>query len=410
MDFRLSARQEEIRATARHVAETVVAPRAAAIDREGQYPEDVFRAFRDAGLLRLGFPEEMGGTGDGMLGLAIAVEEVAKYCSASGLLLLTTRLATSGVMIGGTDAQRDHYVRGVAEGRLRGCFALTEPGTGSDSAAITTTARREGDEYVIDGAKLWAGQATAADFAMVVAKTDAAAGSRGVSVFLVDLPNPGFRIVRQLPKMGVLGVPVVEIHLEGLRVPASALLGEEGRGFKLVMRHLNVVRPLVAARGVGLAAGAVEYALAYAQKRSTFGQPIVEHQAVGFPLADLAIEIEAARLLTHRAAWLVDEGGSDRDIAHYLSMAKAMASEVAIRAADRALQTLGGIGYLKDYPTERYYRDARQLTLVEGTSEIHRLIILRAMRDGLLSWGYDVDAAGGLPTGERTSLAEVALV
>jgi alkylation response protein AidB-like acyl-CoA dehydrogenase len=406
MDFRLSDRQEEIRATARRIAETVVAPRAAAIDQEGVYPEDVFEAFRDAGLLRLGFPEEMGGTGDGMLGLALAVEEVAKYCSASGLLLLTTRLATSGIMIGGTDAQKDHYVRGVAEGRLRGCFALTEPNTGSDSAAITTTAVREGDEYVINGAKLWAGQATAADFAMVVAKTDPGAGSKGVSIFLVDLPNPGFRIVRHLPKMGVLGVPVVEIALDDLRVPASAMLGEENRGFRLVMRHLNVVRPLVAARGVGLAAGAVEYALAYAERRRTFGQAIVEHQAIGFPLADLAIEIEAARLLTHRAAWLVDEGGSDRDIAHYLSMAKAMASEVAVSAADRALQTLGGIGYLKDWPTERYYRDARQLMLVEGTSEIHRLIILRAMRDGLLGWGYDVDAAGGLPTGERTLVAD----
>ena len=279
---------------------------------------------------------------------------------------------------------------------------MTEPSTGSDSAAITTTAVRDGDEYVIDGAKLWAGQATAADFALVVAKTDLAAGSRGVSAFLVDLPNPGVRIVRQLPKMGVLGVPVVEIHLDRLRVPTTALLGEENRGFKLVMRHLNVVRPLVAARGVGLAMGAVEYALAYAQQRQTFGQPIVEHQAIGFPLAELAIEIEAARLLTYRAAWLVDQGGSDRDIAHYLSMAKAMASEVAIRAADRALQTLGGIGYLRDYPTERYYRDARQLTLVEGTSEIHRLIILRAMRDGLVDWGYDVEAAGGLPTGRPT--------
>ena len=398
MDFGLSERQEAIRATARELAERVVAPRAAAIDRDGVYPEDIFVAFRDAGLLRLGFPEELGGTGDGLVGLTLAIEEIAKYCNSSALMLLTARLATSGILIGGTPEQRETYVRGVAEGRLRGCFALTEPGTGSDSAAITTTAVRDGGDFVINGAKLWAGQATEADFAMVVAKTDPDAGSRGISIFLVDLPNPGFQIVRQLPKMGVLGVPVVEIRLENLRVPASALLGEENRGFKLVMRHLNVVRPLVAARGVGLAAGAVQYALAYAEQRQTFGQPIVEHQAVGFPLAECAMEIEAARLLTWRAAWLVDQEGSDRDIAHYLSMAKAMASEVAVRAADRALQTMGGIGYLKDYPTERYYRDARQLMLVEGTSEIHRLIILRAMRDGLLDWGFDVDAIGGLPT------------
>lgn len=400
MDFRLTERQEEIRATARRIAEEVIAPRAAQVDAEGAYPQDFFEAFRDAGLLRLPFPEEFGGTGDGMLGMAIAIEEVAKYESSAGLMLLTTRLATSGIMIGGTPEQKDRYVRGVAEGRLRGCFALTEPGAGSDSAAIETTATRDGDEYVLNGAKLWAGQATVADFAIVVAKTNPEAGSRGVSVFIVDLPNPGFKIVRHLPKMGVLGVPVVEIHLENCRVPASALLGQENEGFKLVMKHLNVVRPLVAARGVGLAVGAVQYALEYGKRRHTFGQPILDHQAIGFPLAELAIEIEAARLLTYRSAWLVDQGGSDRDIAHYLSMAKAKASEVAVKAADRALQTLGGYGYLKDYPTERYYRDARQLMLVEGTSEIHRLIILRAMRDGLLDWGYDAELASGFPTGK----------
>jgi len=308
---------------------------------------------------------------------------------------------TSSIAMVGTAEQKERYVRGVAEGRLRGCFALTEPEAGSDSAHIEATAVRDGDSYVINGAKLWAGQATVADYALVVAKTDPGAGTRGISAFLVDLPNPGFRIVRELPKMGVLNVPVVEIDLHNCRVPASALLGEEGRGFPLVMRHLNVVRPLVAARCVGQAAGATQYALAYARQRRTFGEPLIEHQAIAFDLAELAMEIEAARLLTYRAAWLVDNGQDDRSVAHFLSMAKAKASEVAVRAADRAVQILGGYGYLKDYAAERYYRDARQLMIVEGTSEIHRLIISRALNDGLLDWGYDVEAAGGLPHDDR---------
>ena len=397
MDFEPSEQHRRVRELAARVAREVVAPRAAAVDREGRYPEDYFAAFRDAGLLGLGFGEEWGGGGAGTLGLAIAVEELAKYCATAGLLLLTTRLATAAVAMAGTPAQRERYLRGVASGRLRGAFALTEPGAGSDAAAITTTAARDGDGYLLNGTKLWAGQATVADFVIVVAKTDPGAGARGVSAFIVDLPNPGFRITRELPKMGVLGMPVVEIALRDCHVPAAALLGEEHRGFPLVMRHLNVVRPLVAARGVGLAAGATQYALAYARRRRTFGQPLIAHQAVAFKLAELAMAVESARLLTYRAAWLVDRGGDGRDVAHHLSIAKAVASETAVRAAEEALQILGGYGYLKDYITERYYRDAKQLTIVEGTSEVHRLIVSRALDEGLLDWGYDVEAAGGLP-------------
>lgn len=398
MDFSLNEQQIGIRDTARHIATELIAPRAAQVDREGKYPEDYFQAFRDSKLLGTAFPPELGGTDGGTLGLAIAVEEVAKYCSSAGLILLTTKLATSAIAMVGTGEQKQRYVRGVAEGRLRGAFALTEPEAGSDSASISTTARRDGNEWVLNGAKMWAGQATVADFVMVVAKTLPDAGARGVSIFLIDLPNTGFRIVRELPKMGVTGVPVVAIKLDNCRVPATSLLGEENKGFKIVMQHLNSVRPLVAARGVGLAAGATQYALEYAKQRRTFGESLIEHQAIGFKLAEMAMGVEAARLLTYRAAALVDGGKYDLDTAHFLSMAKAVASEVAVRASEQALQILGGYGYLKPYATERYYRDAKQLTLVEGTSEIHRLIVSRAMRDGLLDWGYDCDAAGGLPS------------
>jgi alkylation response protein AidB-like acyl-CoA dehydrogenase len=203
--------------------------------------------------------------------------------------------------------------------------------------------------------------------------------------------------VRELPKLGVLGVPVVEIDLHNCRVPASALLGQENAGFRLIMRHLNVVRPLVAARGIGLAEGAASYALAYARQRRTFGRPIIEHEAIAFKLAEMAIRLESARLLMYQAAWLVDQDKSDRDIAHFLSIAKATASEMAVSVSEETLQILGGYGYLKDYAPERYYRDAKQLTIVEGTSEIHRLIISRALNDGLLDWGCDVQAFGGFP-------------
>ncbi|HSH80433.1 MAG TPA: acyl-CoA dehydrogenase family protein [Herpetosiphonaceae bacterium] len=389
MDFELSATHKEVRERARQFAREIVAPRAAEIDARGTYPHEIFAALRDAGLLSLSFAPEYGGSGVGTLGLALATEEVGKYCQSSALMLLLTRLSTAAIMLSGTEEQKQRYGRGVASGKLKGAFALTEPQAGSDAAAITTTACRDGDAWVLHGQKRWAGQATEADFCIVVAKIDAeASGERGdgVGIFIVDLPNPGFRITREMPKMGVTAVPVVDIALEDCRVHDANVVGDTSRGFKLTMQGLNVVRPIVAARGVGLAQGAVQYAVDYTQERHTFGRPVIDHQAVGFSLAEMAMKIEAARLLTYQACLLVDSGKSDVTIAPYLSMAKAFATEVAVEAADRALQALGGNGYLKDYATERYYRDAKQLMLVEGTSEIHRLIIHRALKDGRLSY------------------------
>lgn len=389
MDFELSAAHSQVRERARQLAREIVAPRAAEIDARGTYPHEVFAAFRDAGLLGLSFTPEFGGSGAGTLGLALATEEVGKYCQSSALILLLTRLSTAAIMLGGSEAQKSRYGSGVAAGRIKGAFALTEPDAGSDAAAIATTARLEDGDWILNGRKRWAGQATEADFCLVIAKTDPASNggdSQGVGVFIVDLPNPGFRITRELPKMGVTAVPVVDIALEACRVPAENLVGDPARGFKLTMQGLNVVRPIVAARGIGLAQGAVQYAIDYARERWTFGKPIIEHQAIGFGLAEMAIKIEAARLLTYQACALVDSGRSDVTIAPYLSMAKAYATEVAVEAADRALQTLGGNGYLKDYATERYYRDAKQLMLVEGTSEIHRLIIHRALQEDRINY------------------------
>ena len=389
MNFELDAIHQDVQERARQIAREVVAPQAAMIDERGTYPHEVFAAFREAELLGLCFPAEYGGSGAGTLGLALATEEIGKYCQSSALILLLTRLSTAAIMLGGSEEQKQRYGRGVATGTLKGAFALTELEAGSDAAAIQTTARREGATWVLNGSKRWAGQATEADFCIVVAKTEAASNGtnhEGVGVFIIDLPNPGFQITRELPKMGVTAVPVVDIALQECRIPATQLVGDAVHGFKLTMQALNVVRPIVAARGLGLGQGALQYAIDYARERHTFGQPIIDHQAIGFGMADIAMKIEAARLLTYQACMLVDGGKSDVSIAPYLSMAKAYASELAVEAADRALQVLGGNGYLKDYATERYYRDARQLMLVEGTSEIHRLIIHRALKEDRLNY------------------------
>ncbi|MBC7105744.1 MAG: acyl-CoA dehydrogenase family protein, partial [Firmicutes bacterium] len=313
-------------------------------------------------------------------------EEVAKYCCASGLILLLTKLSTSAISLGGSEAQKQKYIRGTCEGTRRGCFCLTEPGAGSDAAGISTRAERHGDYYVLNGTKCFISGAPVADFFVVVAKTEPGAGHRGVSVFVVDGGTPGLSIGKVERKMGVKGVPVSEVLLEDCRVPAGALVGVENGGFKLVMSSLNSVRPVVAARGLGLAEGALQYAVEYARQRRAFGRPLSDFQGLRWMMAEMAMEIEAARWLVYRAAAIVDEGRVGRDAAPYFSIAKAYASEVAVRTAHRALQILGGYGYMKDYPMERFYRDARQLMIVEGTSEIQREIISRAIVDGTLNW------------------------
>ena len=270
---------------------------------------------------------------------------------------------------------------------MRSAFALTEPGAGSDSANIRTTARREGDHYVLDGTKHWISGATVADFFIVAAKTKPDAGNSGMSVFVVDKDTPGFRVGKANKKMGVKGVPTAELVFEGARVPAANLLGKENEGFKLIMKNLNSLRPVVAARGLGTAEGCVAYAMQYARERETFGKNLLGHQAIQFMLAELAMSIEAARLLTYKAAKMVDDGQFGKQAAPYFSMAKAFATELANRAAYDCLQIMGSYGYSSEYPMERYYRDARQLTIVEGTSQIQRIIMAKALIDGDISYG-----------------------
>jgi alkylation response protein AidB-like acyl-CoA dehydrogenase len=386
MAYELTETHKLIRDTARRIARERVQPRAAEIDEQGQYPEDIYAVFREAGLLGLSVPVEYGGGGS-LLALILAVEETAKYCCSCGLILLLSALSSQSIIIGGSEEQKRAWLPRVAAGEIRGAFCLTEPNAGSDAAAIECRAARDGGQYVIDGEKMFISGGSVADFEIVIAKTDPAAGTRGVSAFIVPTDSPGFSVARIDRKMGVTGVPTASLVFQSCRVPAANLIGEEGQGFRIAMLTLGTVRPVVGARGLGLSEGALAYALDFARQRRTFGRPILEHQAIQFMLADMATQIEAARHLVYHAGWLVDQGKYERQYAPYLSFAKVFATETAVKVSSDALQILGAQGYMKDHPLERHYRDARQLLIVEGTSQIQRMVIARGLAEGDIVYG-----------------------
>lgn len=380
MDFELTDEQRLIQETARRIARERVAPRAAEIDEIGEYPHDIFEAYRDVGLLGLTIPQAHGGSGAGTLPLALAVEEAAKYCCSSGLMLLLSALPTQPIVLGGSDRQKEAWLPGVARGDSKGAFCLTEPNVGSDASALESRAIRDGDDYLLTGEKVFISGGTVADFVVAFAKTDPGDGARAISGFIVPTDSPGFSIARTDRKMGVRGVPTANIVFDNVRLPKDMLIGEaEGRGFSDAMLTLNTLRPVVGARGVGLAEGAMTYALDFARQRQAFGGPIAELQAIQFMFADMAIQIEAARLLVYQGAWQVDQGRYQRKDAALLSIAKTFATEMAVKVSSDAMQVLGGQGYMMDHPLERHYRDARQLMIVEGTSQIQRVVIARAL-------------------------------
>jgi alkylation response protein AidB-like acyl-CoA dehydrogenase len=380
MDFTLTEENRLIQETARRIAKEKIAPRAAELDETGEYPHDIFQAFRETGLTGLTIPQQYGGSGAGMLPLALAVEEVAKYCCASGLMLLLSALPTQPVMLGGDDRQKQWIGKGVASGEIKGAFCLTEPNHGSDAGNLEATAKRDGDDYIINGEKMYISGGTVADYVVCFARTNGTPGPKGISAFIVDAKSPGFKVAGQDRKMGVRGVPTADIVFEDVRVPRENLIGgAEGQGFNHAMHTLNSCRPVVGARGLGLAEGAMTYALEFARQREAFGKPIADLQAIQFMFADMAIAIEASRMLVYQAAWRVDQGLFGREHAAYLSIAKAYATETAVKVSSDALQVLGAQGYMMDHPLERHYRDARQLMIVEGTSQIQRVVISRAL-------------------------------
>jgi alkylation response protein AidB-like acyl-CoA dehydrogenase len=390
MDFELSDELSELQKTVRRIAQERVAPRAREIDKSGEYPGDLFEVFRDAGLLGLCIPSEYGGSGAGILGLTIAIEEVAKYSNTAALMLLLTRLPTGPVMIAGTDEQKHRYLSGVADGSLRAGFGLSEPQAGSDVMGMRTRAvpdpEREGG-WVLSGTKCWMSGVREADWYTVFAKTSdpSSRAHDSISAFIVDRSSEGLCVGRIDHKMGVRGVDTGELLLDDVRVPAENVIGEIG-GFRLAMLGLNSMRPVVAARGIGLAEGALMYATNYVKQRRAFDKSIADFQGIQWEIAKCAVDIEAARLLTYRAAWLADKGMFTKEWVPYLSAAKYHATELAVRASGLCVQLLGAAGYMEDHPAEQWYRDAKQLTIVEGTSQVQLGLIARGVLDGDLWW------------------------
>src|SRR5690242_6821224 len=387
MDFELSEELLALQETCRRIAQDKVKPRAREIDETGEYPQDLFEVFRDAGLLGLVIPEQYGGGGAGILGLTIAIEEVAKYSNTAALMLLLTRLPTGPVLIAGSEEQKQHYIAPIASGEQRAGFGLSEPQAGSDVVGMRTKAVRDGNDWVLNGTKCWMSGVVQADWYCVFAKTGPADSRKhnDISCFIVERQWPGVSVARTDHKMGVRGVDTGELTLDDVRVPAANVVGEVG-GFRLAMLGLNSMRPVVAARGTGLAEGALMYAVEYAKERAAFGKTIADMQGIQWKIAEMATEIEAARLLTYRAAQMADEGKFTREYVPFLSMAKYYATEVAVKASGEALQMLGAAGYMKDHLTELYYRDAKQLTIVEGTSQIQLGLIARGVIDHDLWW------------------------
>jgi alkylation response protein AidB-like acyl-CoA dehydrogenase len=375
----LSAEQRELRDLVRTLARERIAPRAAEIDESHEFPWDVVELFRDQGVFGLLFDEEWGGTGTGMLLALVAVEEVAKVCATSSLILAVQELGSLGLKLAGTQEQKERYLPKLASGEVLAAYALTEAGSGSDSAAMRSTARRDGDEYVLSGGKRFITNAGVAGLYTVFAKTDPAAGHDGISAFVVESDAPGFEVARLEPKMGIAGSTTGELVFDDCRVPAANLLGEEGEGFRIAMRILDRSRPGVAAQALGIAQGATDYALEYARTRETMGKPIAEHQLVAAKLADMETRCEAARGLLYRFGRMVDEGAPDDELTKASAMAKLYCSDVAMEVATDAVQVLGGYGYIKEYPVERMMRDAKITQIYEGTNEIQRLVIAREM-------------------------------
>jgi alkylation response protein AidB-like acyl-CoA dehydrogenase len=375
----LSDEQCEIRDLVRALARERIAPRAAEIDASHEFPWDVVELYRENDLFGLFFEERHGGLGTGTLLALIAIEEVSKVCATSGLILAVQELGSLGLKLAGDAEQQARYLPRLASGEDLCAYALTESGSGSDSAAMRTTARREGDDYVLDGSKRFITNAGVASIYTVFAKTDPDAGHAGISAFVVEAATPGFDVARLEPKMGISGSTTGELTFDEVRVPASNLLGAEGDGFKIAMRILDRSRPGVAAQALGIAQGATDYALEYAKTRETMGRPIAQHQLIQAKLADMETECEAARGLLYRFGRMVDAGADSADLTKASAMAKLKCGDVAMAVTTEAVQILGGYGYIREYPVERFMRDAKITQIYEGTQEIQRLVIAREM-------------------------------
>jgi alkylation response protein AidB-like acyl-CoA dehydrogenase len=370
--------QIELRARARQLAETVMRPVAAKYDVEQTYPWEVQKAIKEAGLSGVWIPQQFGGMGCGVLELCIVVEEFSRACGGMGVAFAVNALGSFPILVGGSDEQKARWLPGVAAGEKLVAFGLSEKEAGSDAGSMLTRAERDGDVYILNGEKKWNTNGAVAALNIIFAVTEPGRGARGISAFVVEEGTPGYRVGKHEDKMGIRCVPVCEIHLENCRVPAENLLGgSEGRGFKHAMITLDRARPGVAAQAVGLAQGALDLAIQFTHERQQFGQSVSSFQGVQWMLADMATEIEAARQLVHHAARVIDSG--HKSISKVSAMCKLMATDVAMKVTTDCVQLFGGYGYCKDYPIEKYMRDAKITQIYEGTNQIQRLVIARSL-------------------------------
>ncbi|MFC2022330.1 acyl-CoA dehydrogenase [Chloroflexota bacterium] len=381
MDFSLSEEQKMLKTMVRDFAEKELEPIAAQIDEEASFPAEYIKKIVELGLAGVSFPEEYGGSGGGKMEEVIVAEELSRVCAAiTTILSSSTGLAGYPLYRFGTEEQRQRFVVPVAKGEKLACFALTEPSAGSDVASLESTATRQSGGYTLNGNKIFITNGAEADIVVVFATVDKSLRHRGITGFVVEKGTPGFSVGKREHKLGIRASSTVELIFEDCFVPEANRLGDEGNGFRIALEAIDASRTDIAAQGVGIAQGAFDKALAYAKERQQFGQHIINFQAIQWFLADMATAIDAARLLTHRAAYLQDEG---LPFIKEASMAKVYAAEAAMFVTTKAIQIHGGYGYSKDYPLERYFRDARILEIYEGTSEMQRMTIARQfMREG----------------------------
>jgi alkylation response protein AidB-like acyl-CoA dehydrogenase len=375
MNFQLSEEHEMIRKMVRDFARNEVAPTAAERDEEERFDREIFNKMAELGLTGIPWPEEYGGIGSDYLAYCIAVEELSRVCASTGVTLSAhTSLAGWPIFKFGSEEQKQKYLKPMAQGEKIGAYGLTEPGSGSDAGGMRTTARLEGDHYVLNGSKIFITNGGVADIYVVFALTDPAEKHRGTTAFIVEAGFEGFSVGKKEKKLGIRSSPTTEIIFEDCKVPVENVLGEVGEGFKIAMMTLDGGRNGIAAQAVGIAQGALDASIDYAKERVQFGKPIAAQQGIGFKLADMATSIEASRLLTYQAAWLESEGlpyGKES------AMSKLLAGDTAMKVTTDAVQIFGGYGYTKDYPVERFMRDAKITQIYEGTQEIQRLVISR---------------------------------
>lgn len=378
MDFSFTDEQVQLRHSVREFAEGEIAPHVMEWDEASRFPQEIIPKLAGMGLLGVIFPEKYGGAGLGYIEYAIAIEELSRVDGSVGIIVAAhNSLCTNHIYKFGTEEQKQKYVVPLARGEKLGCWSLTEPNAGSDAGGTRTTAVRQGNCWVLNGAKTFTTNGHYADVCVAMAVTNPAKGHKGISAFIIEKGAEGYKPGKKENKLGLRASDTSEVTFSDCRVPATHLLGHEGEGFKNSLQILDGGRISIAALGLGMAQGAYEAALKYAKQRKQFGQTISEFQAIQFKLADMATQIEAARLLTYQSAWLADQG--DRKLTRESSMAKLYAGEVAVQVANEAVQIFGGYGFTKDYPAEKFYRDVKLCTIGEGTSEIQRMVIARQL-------------------------------